>query len=92
MHVLCIFITAAFTGRDVLQSGRMFKPWISQLEEFIQGFEDVAVRGANEFSVSFSYKTSQGLLDVDLLVSPYWNHPRDFYQFLREVRKQERIK
>ena len=57
-------------------------------------FEGVSVRRADNFSVNFSYKVSQGLsIDVDLLVSPYWSTPQDFYQFLREdVQRKERIK
>ena len=76
-----------------MYSGKMFRPWISQLEEFICRVKGVSVQHADFFSVNFSYEVSQGLsLEVDLLVSPYWSTPQEFYQFLREVPKQERIK
>ena len=55
-NIIYMLIFAAFTGRDVFQSGRMFKPWISQLEEFIQGFEDVAVLVQMNFLSAFPTK------------------------------------
>ena len=69
-----------------MYSRKMFRPWISQLE-------DCFCSACRFFSGSFSYEVSQGLsLEVDLLVSPYWDTPQDFYQFPREIPKQERIK
>ena len=29
-------------------------------------------------------------IDVDLLVSPYWNTPAEFYNFLRHIPKEKR--
>ena len=44
--------------------------------------------GYNHRSVQF--KICDGVtLSVDLLVSPYWNTPRDFYNFLRQIPKQK---
>ena len=86
-----------FTGMDVLMSLTMSKPWISQLKEFMQDFPGVQLhyRGemAESYSVQFSYEISRGILiEVDLLVSPYWNRPEDFYKFLREVPHAKRMR
>ena len=86
-----------FTGMDVLMSPTMFKPWISQLKAFIQHFPGVQLHDRGEkaefYSVQFSYEISRGILiEVDLLVSPYWNRPEDFYKFLREVPDAERMR
>ena len=68
---------------DVLRSRTMFKPWISQLKAFIQHFPGVQLmnyRGerAELYSVQFSYEISRGILiEVDLLVSPYWNRSEE---------------
>jgi hypothetical protein len=86
-----------FTGLDVLSSGSMFRPWIAQLKAFIKQARGVTLyyRGerAENFSVQFSYEMSPGVsIDVDLLVSPYWNYPQNFYEFLRSVPPGDRIK
>ena len=75
----------------------MFKPWISQLKAFMQIFQGVHLHYRGEkaelYSVQFSYEISRGIsIEVDLLVSPYWEHPEDYYHFLREVPHGERIK
>ena len=76
-------------------SGAMFQPWISQLKEFIQHFPGVGmekdVGRRDKFSVKFLYQVSPGvILEVDLLVSPYWGAPRDFYEFLKTVKEDDR--
>ena len=87
-----------FSGRDVLRSPTMFAPWISQLKAFIIGFPGVQLKPshspyADYYSVQFSYQVSRGVsIDVDLLVSPYWNNQHEFYNFLREVPQGERIR
>jgi hypothetical protein len=90
-----VVYSRGFTGMDVLRSPTMFKPWISQLKEFMQDFPGVQLHyhgeKAESYSVQFSYEISRGILiEVDLLVSPYWNRPEDFYKFLREVPHAER--
>ena len=71
----------------------MFKKWISQLKEFIQHVRGVKLKRGNEcLSVAFSYKVTEDIsLEVDLLVSPFWEHPDNFYQFLRTVPERDRI-
>ena len=89
-----LYTFSGFTGRDVLLSPTMFQPWLSQLKQFIdriQGFTLKYPRSVDRLSVQFSYEVSHGLLiDVDLLVSPYWNEPQDFYDFLRQVPRDDR--
>ena len=75
----------------------MFKPWISQLKAFMQKFQGVHLHYRGEkaelYSVQFSYEISRGIsIEVDLLVSPYWEHPEEYYDFLREVPHGECIK
>ena len=74
----------------------MFQPWLSQLKQFIgdiqnQGLILKSPLTKDRFSVQFSYQVSHSLLlEVDLLVSPYWNTPQDFYDFLRHVPRDKR--
>ena len=80
---------------DVLRSGRMFEPWIRQLKEFLDKVDGVALKKqSQQFSVQFSfdYNHRGSPIEVDLLISPYWNDPEEFYNFLRQVRKEERMK
>ena len=79
---------------DVLQSKRRFEPWICQLKEFLDKVDGVALkRQSQQFSVQFSfdYNHRGSPIDVDLLISPYWNDPEEFYNFLRRVPKEERM-
>ena len=76
----------------------MFKQWIIQLKAFIIGFPGVQLKPsrspyADYYSVQFSYQVSIGVsIEVDLLVSPYWNDQHEFYNFLRQVPQEERIR
>ena len=58
-----------------------FGHWTSQLEDFIRkefGIESKTPYRSVQFECSYQGVT----LSVDLLVSPYWSNPRDFYQVL----------
>ena len=72
----------------------MFKQWISQLKDFIAQLRGVQLQNrGGYYSVKFTYKVSDHVsLEVDLLVSPHWDTPRDFYEFLKIVREEYRIK
>ena len=82
----------------MLQSGRMFEPWLRQLKEFIDEMDGVTLKrqspNAKQFSVQFFFDVNHrgSPIDVDLLISPYWNNPEEFYNFLKGVPKEERMK
>ena len=46
--------------------------------------------GYNHRSVQFRFCHKGVELDVDLLASPYWDTPREFYQFLRSLPRERR--
>ena len=84
---------------DVLQSGRMFEPWLDDLKEFIAEMDGVTLKrqssNAKQFTVKFSFDYNHRKwtpVDVDLSISPYWNNPEEFYNFLRMVPKEKRMK
>ena len=68
-----------------------FDQWIGDLKEFIEReFRITATTpGYNHRSVQFDFYVG-GKLSVDLLVSPYWNTPEEFYHFLRRIPKENR--
>ena len=86
-----------FTGMDVLQSGRMFEPWLCQLKEFIAEMDGVTLKrqssNAKQYSVEFSFDFNRrrSPIDVDILISPYWKNAGEFYNFLRTVPKEKRM-
>ena len=43
-----------------------------------------------EFSTQFSLDYGGMLIEVDLLVSPYWKSPAEFYDFLKQIVKEDR--
>ena len=69
-----------------------FHQWIGDLKEFIEReFRITATTpGYNHRSVQFDCMYEGVKLSVDLLVSPYWNTPEDFYHFLRHIPKEKR--
>ena len=80
-----------FTGDDVLSSRNVFAPWISELKSFIQTHPDVTVTSESErYSVKFVFHYQGMEIDVDLLVSPYWESPENFYHFLQQIPKPSR--
>lgn len=44
----------------------------------------------NHRSVQFEYYYEGVTLAVDLLVSPFWDSPREFYLFLRRIPREKR--
>lgn len=64
-----------------------FGKWLDQLETFLERQPKVVITKRTKFSVQFKF---DDIIDVDLLVSPYWNNQHDFYDFLRGVPKEER--
>ena len=45
--------------------------------------------GRNHRSVQFAISYKNVSLQVDLLVSPYWSNPGEFYDFLRRIPKEK---
>ena len=75
----------------------MFQPWISKLKHFIKQLRGVQLQNhggyAEHYSVQFTYKVSDSVkIEVDLLVSPYWERPQDFYTFLMTIPQENRMK
>jgi hypothetical protein len=72
---------------DTVLVQKGFHLWTAQLKEFIE--REFGIRsttpGYNHRSVQFACQYEGVRLEVDLLVSPYWDPPSDFYQFLRHV-------
>ena len=77
------------TGEDIRSGG--YADWLEKLYDFLRynyGYECVFHREKFR-SVPFTFKS---LIDVDLLVSPYWSDQHEFYQFLRGASAKERNK
>lgn len=69
-----------------------FKKWVDMLKAFmVEEFHRPAhTPGRNHRLVRFDITNDDVTLQVDLLVSPYWNYPKDFYNFLRHIPKEKR--
>ncbi len=80
------------TPQDVKAAGYQYDRWLRHLKKFLE--ERMAGRVGNirlsRFAVQFDY--DNGTIDVDLLVSPYWEEPADFYDFLGTIKKKHRFK
>jgi hypothetical protein len=69
-----------------------FGNWTSQLKEFIEREFGITsyTPGYNNRSVQFKCSYQGVNLSVDLLVSPFWSNPREFYQFLESLSRERR--
>ena len=76
----------------MLECEDRFKPWTSQLKPFIERVRGVTMRSRSlEYSVQFAFNYEGMSIDVDLLVSPYWESPTEFYDFLKSIPHEDRL-
>ena len=61
-----------------------FRPWLQLLKTFLERTLYISVE-MFPHSVQFDYVHRGCTLEVDLLVSPYWNNQKEFYSFLKSV-------
>ncbi len=64
-------------------------PWLLRLNMFLGktlGHINYNFIKMTEYAVQFNYK---GQVDVDLLVSPYWDTPHSLYRFLQTVTRED---
>ena len=69
-----------------------FKRWVDMLKVFMEEEFNLTTStpGYNHRSVQFDISYKNVTLPVDLLVSPYWDKPEEFYNFLRRIPKENR--
>ena len=81
------------TGEQVLRDNGLHR-WTAMLKQFIQEEFNITAftPGYNHRSVQFHCSYEGVTLEVDLLISPFWDSrsPRDFYSFLRRIPKERR--
>ena len=93
MNTLCY---NGYTPQDinaaVVSQQNGFHYWTAKLQQFIE--RELKIRtelpGYHHRSVQFKFPYQGVELDVDLLASPYWDTPREFYQFLRSLPRERR--
>ena len=73
---------------DVLRSENHFYPWLQRINQFLQNeLEDFQFEKLKNRSLQFVYHS----IKVDLLVSPYWSAPNEFYYFLQSIRRDREM-
>ena len=62
--------------------------WLDQVKRFLDQVQSLNIEfeEVTKHAVQFQYKG----IAVDLLVSPFWDRPRDFYQFLCSLSEKTR--
>ena len=73
----------------MLRQPNIFQPWVKKLHGFLSKSlgHDYNHKGTTKYSVNFVYKRQ---VEVDLLVSPYWENQHELYRFLQKVPKEKR--
>ena len=87
----CLLLDYAdIDARDIPKMG--YEPWLSRINELFKSDKDIS-----EF-YQFHVMTERALLfmlegvEVELLVSPVWSRPGEFYTFLETIKPQHRDK
>ena len=75
---------------EVVYDQNGYKTWLTLLKSFIASEPNVSNVSYNPWFVQFLFQYRGVRLDVDLLVSPYWDTPQDFYEFLRRIPTEKR--
>ena len=73
------------SGDDIYRAGGDYQQWLEQLDSFLSANfsrRDYRKTGMTKRSVQFVFK---GIIEVDLLVSPYWTDQHEFYKFLQRI-------
>ena len=70
-----------------------YRPWLSKIKELLKWVPDVVLEPVDPtrplgHAVHFTYKAT---VDVDLLITPTWDSPDGYYQFLRGVEERRRF-
>ena len=95
---MCVFVLRSIClhhadiSPDAVYYANGFGRWIDLLKLFMDRKFQLTCRtpGINYRLVKFPITYNGVSLDVDLLASPYWNTPREFYDFLRRIPKEKR--
>ena len=76
------------TGQEILMQGGC-NYWLEKLDTFLQQNcgSDYQKTGMTTRSVQFKF---EGIIDVDLLLSPFWDNEQQLYQFLKTISSRER--
>ena len=96
MLYLFLAFTVDIRAEDVVCAQNGFHTWTMALKEFVEGEFGVQahlrVPGpiSTYRSVQFSILTNGVNLEVDLLVSPYWDSPNELYIFLSRIPEEKR--
>ena len=79
-------LSTDISADEILYSEEEFKPWLRRIKIFLEntlvGYHFQRLRNR---SLKFTYHHKGHDYDVDLLVSPYWEKPEDFYTFLKRI-------
>ena len=79
-----LLLNIDITQHDVLSQGEnIFKKWLDMLDSFLMNHlgKSYDQTEMTNRSVQFNFKG----MEVDLLVSPFFENPTDFYKFLKSV-------
>ena len=68
------------------EGAEMFTKWLIPLQDFIEKTFSLKTKKTKR-SVQFRFRD---LIDVDLLLSPYWEDQHEFYTFLKGIPRRQR--
>ncbi|KAL5477772.1 hypothetical protein EMCRGX_G024614 [Ephydatia muelleri] len=88
-----VIYTGDIDADQIAGSRDPYRPWLSKIKELLKRVPDVVLEPVDPtrplgHAVHFTYKAT---VDVDLLITPTWDSPDGYYQFLRGVEERRRF-
>ena len=77
------------TGQHVLENG--LESWLTCVQQFLKDKLPGKITKRNRTFASLQFKFD-GYINVDLLLSPFWREPNQYYTFLQRIDFKERMK
>ena len=71
--------------------GKNGKPWLQKLVNYLDRINPGKLSGDEDLPHAIHFLFN-GRIDVDLLISPFWRQPGDFYEFLQRIPQSKRFK
>ncbi len=79
-------------GSEIVRGG--FNHWLNIVETYLDRHLSGQITEKSPNSLLYKFKFGiahqSNKIDVDLLVSPYWDKPEDLYRFLLQIPKNKR--
>lgn len=74
---------------DVLDDKKGYDLPLHKLRSFLGGLRQVQLKPRLKMAEPLTYTTSEIQIEVDILVSPDWQSPKELYDYLKDAKQRK---